>query len=147
MKSDAIKKMLRLHAVAAICLLPFPAFAFLMKGLGARFGGCLLHDCLHIYCPFCGGTRAAEALLRLDVLTALRCHPLVVATAVATLYFYVTAWVRACRDQHELLIFPKDFWKYCLIIFGLFFVLRNVLLIGFGIDPLGDLFWFWNEIR
>ena len=99
-----------------------------------------------IYCPACGGTRAMESILNGDIPSALCYNALAVALVVIIIVFYVVAWIRLARGEERLVVFPKRFWQVCLIPVILFFILRNILLIGFGVDPLGDLIWFWNEI-
>ena len=96
---------------------------------------CPLH-LFGIYCPTCGMTRAARALLELDLAASLRYHPLLPLFLVMVLYY---EWVhlravlsgRPARRPRHLLMFT-------IAAFVAFFVLRNVLLLVFGIDPVGD---------
>lgn len=147
MNRKALRKMMFFHIILFVALLMFPLYTFVMKKVSGIFGGCFLHDWFFLYCPACGGTRAAEALLRLDVLSALRYNALAVMFAIVAVAFYAKAWIRLNRREERLIIFPNKFWTVCSILIVSFFVLRNLLLIIFGIDPLGDLAWFWNQIR
>ena len=92
----------------------------------------------------CGGTRAAEALLRLNLTDALRCNALVVAALPVALVFYLRAWRRLLRGESSLWRAPAWVWIAAVSVMVLFGVARNVLMIGFGIDPLGDLWPVWN---
>lgn len=66
---------------------------------------CLFRITLGLPCPACGLTRAALALLRLDLAAATRFHPLalplalvVVATVLAAFFLDDTGWERFGRD-------------------------------------------------
>lgn len=97
---------------------------------------CPLH-LVGLYCPTCGMTRAARALLRLDLAAALSCHPLLPLFLAAVLYYEV-AWLLSVIRGRTVLRRPRlVFWITVAAFLG-YFVLRNVLLLGFGIDPLGD---------
>ena len=49
---------------------------------------CLLHDFVHLYCPGCGGTRAAVALLYGQIGHSLKCNPLTAYLIPFLLLFY-----------------------------------------------------------
>ena len=125
MNRKTAKRFLLLHIAAVAAALLFPLYARFADFLSFGLPKCLLHDVFYVYCPLCGGTRAVEALLRLNLTDALRCNALVVAALPFALVFYLRAWRRLLRG----------------VLFG---VARNVLMIGFGIDPLGDLWPVWN---
>ena len=90
------------------------------------------------YCPFCGGTRAVNALTHLDVISALRFHAYVVFFALFTVFYEIRVFVRIAKGH------PHPFWIPgwagwgLLILLGVFFIVRNVLLWGAGIDWIGD---------
>ena len=86
-----------LHAGLVAALLLFPLYRALTDHMTALFSGCFLHDHLYLYCPACGGTRALAALLRLDVVSALRFNPFLVLVAVLAVAFDVWALVRLLR--------------------------------------------------
>ena len=142
----ALRKMIVFHAVAAVGILLFPLYVWLSKRVQLPFPDCVLHDWLLIYCPLCGGTRAIGALLRLDVLAALRYNAYAVFLAITVLIYDALAWIRLFRGEKKLLRISRRAWLiYVGLLLG-YWILRNVLLIGFGVDPLGDLAWFWNRI-
>ncbi len=147
MDPRAVKNMIRFHCAIPIAVALFYGYTSAMDRLANFLPGCLLHDWFHLYCPACGGTRALEALLKLDLLASIRYNPLVLILAAFFLYFYITAWIRLKRGEERLLVTSKSFWMFCSVLLIVFFILRNVLLIGFGFDPAGDLYWFWNQIR
>ena len=126
--------------VALLVLLAWIGICFWFGGKGI---GCIMHDWLHLYCPFCGGTRAIGYLLRLDVVNAWRCHPLVVLFAPGGLVLDAIAWERVIRDR-PLFSLPGWIGWGMLGLFFAFGILRNYLMLTFGIDPIGDLGCFWN---
>jgi len=80
-----------LSIASLLALLPFPT--------------CLFRLGLDIPCPACGLTRAALALLRLDLAAATAFHPLalplalvVIATILAALFLEDDGWQRFGRD-------------------------------------------------
>ncbi len=134
------------HLIALVGSLVILLMAGITRHLPPSFSGCILHDLFHVYCGFCGGTRTVEALLRLDFPTAMRCNPFVVVTLGIALVLYVIAWVRLCRGKERLVPVPEWVWIAWAVALLLYCILRNVLVIAFGIDPLGDLLPFWNGI-
>lgn len=103
---------------------------------------CFLHDILHLYCPFCGGTRAFLALLRLDIGEALRANSAVLIAAAAVLALDLRAFVMLCRKKEGRLI-PSALWRLSAAYFLLYALARNTALL-FGFDRLGDLTAFWQ---
>ena len=118
-------------------------FAYWLFG---KFGGirfpCTFALLFHLYCPGCGCTRAAEALLRFDLVGSLVANPSVLLGGITLLYYEVQFILRARRGEEKA---PS-----CLpaVLFGIFFltftVLRNVLLVALQFDPLGDHSVFWS---
>ena len=101
---------------------------------------CLVAARLHLYCPGCGFTRALEALFRLQPLAALAANP-TMPVLLFTLGYYEWAFFSAMRRQTRVRTWPALLLAYSLLAF---FVIRNLLLVFAGIDPLGDLIQFWS---
>ena len=99
---------------------------------------CPLHDLLRIYCPLCGGSRAILSLFRFDLPSAFRANPAVLLSLPVLLFCYVRALVVFARGGAFSFRIPRKWTVALLCLFAAFFVLRNVLLIFFGIDPTGD---------
>ena len=137
---------LALHGAAILGALLLPLYMKVASWLSGIFGGCLMHR-FFIYCPLCGGTRAVTALIRLDPVAAWNYNALVVILAVIALGLDVWAWVRYFQKKEPLIILPKWSWiAFCTVLVA-YFILRNALMIFFGIDPTGDLVYFWDAIR
>ena len=137
---------LALHGAAILVALLLPLYMKVASWLSGIFGGCLMHR-FFIYCPLCGGTRAVAALIRLDPVAAWNYNAFVVILAVIALGLDVWAWVRYFQKKEPLIILPKWSWiAFCMVLVA-YFILRNALMIFFGIDPTGDLVYFWDAIR
>lgn len=105
---------------------------------------CFLHEIFHLYCPGCGGTRAVSSLLRFRVVDSLLCNPMVIYFAALIVYFYIGVLYTAIRNngRRYYKIYDWMLWTMIVLLIGLF-VIRNLLLVIFGIDYLGDLKTFW----
>ncbi len=147
MDRRAFKRFLWLHAGALAALALFPLYRWGTGLLSKYVPGCALHDFLHLYCPMCGGTRALASLLRLDLLAALKQNAFAVLLFGTVLVFYVIAWIRLLRGEVRLWRVPDWFWIVGVAVMVLFGVLRNLMMIAWGMDPLGDLLPFWNGIK
>ena len=139
-------KFLILHAAAIVGAILMPIYMKASSWLGDVLGGCIMHR-FFIYCPLCGGTRAVAALVRLDFASAWRYNAFVVLLCAVALALDVWAWVRYFQKKEPLIILPKWSWMAACIALLAYFILRNCLMIFWGIDPTGDLVYFWNAVR
>ena len=94
----------------------------------------------HLYCPGCGFTRAGRALLQLDLPAALGANPMA-PWLLLTLGYYEIAFFLAWRRGRRVARWPAILFAYALVAYA---ILRNLLLVFFAIDPLGDLIQFWS---
>ena len=146
MHSGAKKQFLWLHAGLLAAALLFPLYVRLARSLsGLTASGCFLHDRLFLYCPLCGGTRAVEALLRLQFAEAFSYNPLVVVGIVIFLVLDVIALIRLFRGKENLYPIPGWAWVAGAVLLVCYGVLRNYLMIRHGYDPTGDLVRFWHR--
>ncbi len=99
----------------------------------------------HIYCPGCGGTRAIRYLMRGDVIRSFMAHPIV-------LYLLILYIQSVCVSIYTIFIKKDMVVRYYVRIWELWvllgivvgsFLIRNLLLIFFGIDFLGECAPFW----
>lgn len=126
--------------LVGLCLLYF-ALAERFPFLSFR---CVMSRVLHLYCPGCGGTRAVRAILAGDVIGSLRCHPVVIwGIAVCLMQFcrMLTALVRRDPDRASL---PNWTWISVVVLLFAVFVVRNLLLVFWGYDVLGENLAFWH---
>ena len=126
-----------LALAAGVCLLVLLHRASSLVDKGLVF--CFFHDVLHLYCPLCGGTRVLLSLLMLDIPRAFAANPLVLLLIVTFLFLDIRTLIRIARgDAHPMRMHPSVI-MYALAAFFLYGVVRNVLLVVFHFDPLGDL--------
>ena len=108
----------------------FHALDFLKKS------GCLIRNRFHIYCPGCGGTRAVEALLRLQLEQSLYYNPVVILLIIVTVCIVIIRFIESKsgkKHKERMLVYVLF-----LVLWFTFFVARNVLLLYYGIDMLRD---------
>ena len=139
------KKYVWLHVVVLLGAVTFAVYAILMRALlPGSSPHCLLHDLLHLYCPFCGGTRAFFALLRFDLLAALRFNAAAVLAVLFALALDVRALVLLCKGSEKPLL-PRGCWRVAVGYFWLYGLLLNTAML-FGLDPIGDLVPYWQAL-
>lgn len=98
---------------------------------------CLVRKHFQIYCPGCGGTRAVQALLRLQFAQSL-CYNPVVILLILLVACLAGIKVREARRAHKLYTARIVVYSTFLILWLTYSVVRNILLCR-GIDLLGDL--------
>ena len=111
---------------------------------GIKIPYCLSHDILHLYCPFCGCTRAGLALLKLDFAASIKANPLVLIFIVGFVLFNFVSFLRIKRGKDIIKI--KRAGLYAGIILTCYALLRNLLMIFCDFDTLGELVSFWSFI-
>ncbi|MCI8483850.1 MAG: DUF2752 domain-containing protein [Lachnospiraceae bacterium] len=99
---------------------------------------CVVQSTFGVYCPGCGGTRAAAALLQGDLITSFFCHPLVLYTAFTGGWFLISHTIeRISRHRLKIGMKYRDIYVWAaLIIVILNFLVKNLLLFVFHIDLL-----------
>lgn len=117
------------------------AYVLFSKFSGLHFP-CMFSLVMHLYCPGCGCTRAAEALLRFDLLASLAANPTVLLGGCLLLYYEIRLFLfmKRGKDRAPSLL-PAVIFFGCFTVYA---VLRNVLLVYFQIDPLGDHLMYWS---
>lgn len=145
LEKTSARRYLCLHLGLLAAVLLFPLYRMLTNQLPRMWIRCVLHDRLFLYCPFCGGTRAVDALLRLDLSAALAANPFVVVLLLLLLILDVIALIRLLRGRKRLLPLPQ--WSLFFLLAAAigYAVLRNWLMIAHGYDPIGDLGAFWHH--
>ena len=110
---------------------------------------CPFEAFFHLYCPGCGGSRAARALLSLDIVGSFVANPTVLALVLALIVydvFGVISLVRGSDDWCRTARYARLRKIGVILLTAVFvgqFIVRNVLLVAWQIDPLGDLAAFW----
>lgn len=151
LKENKIKKllvliMLILMGVAGV------AVALITKETGTEISfspsRCFFPAFLHLYCPGCGGTRAVRFLLKGELVSSFLAHPLIPYL----LFIYLQCLGMSVYDvfidksgKWHVKVFMWQIWGILVIVLGTFLV-RNLLMLAFGIDFLGECVSFWNPI-
>lgn len=100
---------------------------------------CPVHEILGIYCPGCGGTRAVLSLFHGHVLQSLFYNPAVLFGGLLVLYYEIGAIVTIVRRDGRYYLIKKMWPVYTYLgLIGICTIIRDVLLLGFGIDFIGD---------
>lgn len=105
---------------------------------------CLMHELLHLYCFGCGGTRAVKAFLEFNIIDSIMCNPIVVYGILMFTYYYIGGWFRYVSHPWKRYFRYRE-WMAKLsvaVVIGIF-VIRNIMLVIWKIDYLGDLKQFW----
>lgn len=124
-----------LLSVAAVLL-----YLHLLRGAQLPFR-CLFSERAHLYCPGCGGTRALEALLRLDPAASLSANPMVLWLLLTLLYYEIAFSLALGGRRRQPSPAPAITFAYALLAYAVF---RNLLLVFWSIDPLGDFIQYWR---
>jgi hypothetical protein len=140
----ALRIWIGIHVGALIAVLLFPLYRRITRVLTVFLSSCVLHDRLHLYCPLCGGTRAIEAILRLDFAAAFSYNPLVILLLIGLLAWDLLALIRLLRGRDSVFALPTWVWITLIALAIAYGILRNALLVSVGYDPLGDLSRFWH---
>ena len=140
---------LLVHAIALMLIVAAFVFRSVIDLLppradGSRISACILHDAFHLYCPLCGGTRALISLCRGQLLSSLLQNPVSAYLTVGFVVFDVIALVRMLRRSPLPLVrIPKWYVIGAIVLAVLVFIVRNALMIFYGIDNLDGLALYW----
>ena len=100
---------------------------------------CIFKKNMHLYCPGCGGSRALVYLLNFDLLRSFIYYPPLLVSIIFILDLDLRAFISFLKNDFSFL---RSFRTKFLILIPIFiianFIIRNVLLVAFGIDFIGD---------
>ena len=97
--------------LAALIPLWFAGAYLIYKGILRRYAmPCPIRLFTGFYCPGCGGTRCAEALVHFDIPLALRQNALAVAAGVVVMLFWAESVFRLAGKKIKLV--PASKWFY-----------------------------------
>ena len=125
-------------AALAAAAVVYPLMLLLAKQVGGLFRFCLFHDVFHLYCVTCGGTRATWQLLHGDIVAAWHSNAAVLWTYAALAAVDVRALVVLLRGGMHPFRLPHAFWWTLLVAALAYALLRDVCLVAFRWDWVGD---------
>lgn len=138
------RRYLLFHLSLLILSLLYIGIAILDRFVEAQILFCPLKALTHLYCPFCGGTRALFSLLSFDFVAAFRYNAAFCLFLLAFAVFDIIALIRLCRGVSSPLSLPRILMPVFLSALVIWTLGRNLLLIIWGFDPIGDLFPFYH---
>lgn len=97
---------------------------------------CPFHQLTGLYCPGCGGTRSALSLLHGHPLTSIRYNPIVIYGFVIYIWYMISNTIELLSN-HRMKIGMKyrdSYFWFGLAIIIFYWIMRNFLLVVFGID-------------
>ena len=101
---------------------------------------CVFKHNIKLYCPGCGGSRSLVYLLRFDLIRSFIYYPALPVTALLILDADIRAVISFVKNSPKAIL---GFRTGALIsipsIIILNFVVRNIFLVCFGIDMIGDI--------
>ena len=121
---DKNKKIL--YALLLLCLTSLCIYTY----LGGYLFPCIINKTTGIICPSCGGGRAASALLRLDIITALKSNAVVAFILPILSYFILKDFLFYISGRKIVLPLPKTKDVYLFVfatLAGLYFIIRNFI--------------------
>ena len=128
--------------ILAIILVGFVVFSYYPIDNLAQEGHCNFSQQFHLYCPGCGGTRAVESLLHGHVITSFMQNPVPVYAILLFLRIWIALFHNTffCKIQSKLwiVLYSWEAWGILFVVVGNF-IIRNLLLVFFGWDYLGDM--------
>lgn len=107
---------------------------------------CFLNRYCHLYCPGCGGTRAAFALIHGKLVSSILYNPIPLYMAGLFLYYYIGTTL-AIWSKGRRVFFKPGWWMVVIFVILIVwtFGIRNVLAVKYGIDYIGEVAPYWGR--
>ena len=100
---------------------------------------CRFKETFGIYCPGCGGSRGLYYLLTLDFSSSVTAYPPLLPTVLILAYVDAVVLISIIKNDPTRLGAIRTYVILAIpVMIILWFFIRNILLLGFGIDILGD---------
>ena len=130
-----------------MCFVTIPLLLICIVYVGSVCDGaeevrvCAFQSRTGLYCPGCGGTRAFQALFRLDILQAVFYHPpLVYGVGLYAAFFISQTLMRVSKGKIPGMKMRPGYLYALPVVFFMNFIIRNVLLMVFHLDTLPMVF-------
>lgn len=94
---------------------------------------CYMYRMTGYYCPGCGGTRAVQALLHMELMQSLRCHPVVLPGVIMSMVFWSgMTFEKIVRTDIKRFKLRRIYFYVVLGIVIVQWIIKNVLLYTIG---------------
>ena len=102
-------------------------------------GACSFQERFRLYCPGCGGSRSLACFMRLDLINSFIYYPPITVSAIV-LIDYDRRLLTSVIKGKDSYISNFKYYTFLLIPISIIltFIIRNILLLFFGIDTVGD---------
>lgn len=131
-----------MSVILAVAAISFVVFHIHPEWFPQNQERCYFSRELHLYCPGCGGTRAMLALFDFDVVRSFLSNPMPVYAVILCVRMWVALLHNTLLIKEESrvwrVLYNWEAWGILVVIVGNF-ILRNVLLVLFHLDYLGDM--------
>lgn len=133
-----------MNAAFVAIAVAFVLIALLKQRVYLPIFECVSYKFFHLYCPLCGGTRAIFALFGFDLISAFKYNLFLFYLSFAVIVYDVKACIGVFKGKIDAFFVPKWLVWVTSVLFVVFFVGRNLIMIVWGIDPIGDLVGYWR---
>lgn len=146
-RKRAVVAFASINIFAFLIVALFPLYCeYMWYGAGSDYRGCLFMRIFKLYCPFCGITRSFWYLMRLDIVNAFVFSPFALAAVTAFIYCDVKAFIFLIKGKEHILYISPWISKLLVAVLVVTFIVRNLLLVFCGYDPLGNIGDFWQSV-
>ncbi len=131
-----------LNIMIAVLITVFPTYYRYTNITDPAAVYCFWRRFFGVYCMTCGATRALWELMNFNIIDSLKYNPTVVCAAVSVIYYYARCvFVLIAKRNKEIRFIRFDIvpLSVCFGVMLIFCTVRNVMLLGFGIDFTGDI--------
>ncbi len=103
------------------------------------FPPCYFKERFKLYCPGCGGSRSLRAFFSFDFIKSFLYYPPIIISSLVILYYDIRLLLTLIKKDTKYTDNYK-FYEFIIIpaVIILTFIIRNILLLKFGYDPIGD---------
>ena len=118
-----------------VCILPFftVGMVFIFKNLlyklSTHLPACPIYKYFHVYCPGCGNTRSVQQLLLGDIIDSLKFNITPVFCLIIGALAYIELVFYIFGIDVKIIPRGKAFWASIIILFLLYFTLRNIFTV------------------
>lgn len=128
------------NLLVLLTLALFPLYCdYMWNGAGSDKSVCLFTRLFRLYCPFCGVTRSIWYLMRFDLVNAFIFSPFAFTAAVVFIYCDIRAFIALLKGKERISRLSPWISKLLVAVLALTFIVRNILLVFCGYDPLGNI--------